>query len=523
MKRFSSVEDVLRHYENLGRGTDRLPIQYARVSRADLQNYAPIVEKLLATDYNNLCGFSFSEILEAVSTVISHPTSDYLKDTKAKCGVNASINENFLGTTQAQAPFPIPNEGLVLSMYNSVLPYITKIFDLKGVRGYIYYMTLKAINAQGNVSIGDLMASPTTLSKQAQGFVSTRIPSTILEPLVAGTTDYTITIPGAPIAPQSLEISIDGQSGLFKDFSSNVDGTAVSLQSVGGDLGKCVVNLNTGIGTISLTTAPVAGGLSIRGSYNRDVQTEGGAIANMAKVAPVLENAFLEARDYTVQSETNLQQERLSQIVLGTDWDMELEKLMHDIYDKEIANSIIADMFSKAPGSSINPYDIAPNVNTGDNRLFNTQFFGKAVTRINTSIMKASGNNAWGGLSTYITGIDLLPILRDLPGFVTSSDDSSMGGPTLIGTYHNTPVIMTYDTSSLSASQIMGIYKSNKQEFLTASVFGTFILPLIREVFDLNNLSINKKQLIASAAQQTLVPNLIGAMTVQNLDQVGLA
>ena len=46
------------------------------------------------------------------------------------------------------------------------------------------------------------------------------------------------------------------------------------------------------------------------------------------------------------------------------------------------------------------------------------------------------------------------------------------------------------------------------QSFCTSAVYGQSVLPIVRDIFDPNNLNINRKQLIAGAAMKTIVPHL---------------
>jgi hypothetical protein len=457
--------------------------------------------------------------MEALSHVSSHSPASYINDCK---NTKSCISESFLGTTQAQAPFPVLNKGLVLYMYEkSVLPYLAHVFDLKGNRGLAYYMDLVATNTAGDVTEGDLVASPKTISKQTTNFVGTKITNRSVETTVQAQAEYAFTIPSAPIAPQSLVITVDGVSGYLKDISSGTSGVVV-LANLDGKIGDCQVDLNTGEATLVLANAPTQSGLNINATFNRDVQTEEGARNNMASVAPKLEAVQLEAEDFSVKTETNLQQQRLAQVIFGTDWNEEVDNMLGMVYNREIANKVVKDVRDHIPTASKFSYDITPNSQTGDNRLFNTAFFGVVLRKLNTMISKASGLTGIGKLSTFVVNMDLIPVLEALPKFVSvDAGENYMGGMALVGTYDGIPVLAAYDPI-VPAGEIIGMFKSKKQAFLTPAVFGTFILPVIRDVFDYNNLAINKKQLIASAAEKVVAPTLSSKITVTGLDRIGL-
>lgn len=515
--KFTNIEQVQNEFMNQSNGSSKLAKSNVRYQ--DISEHAESLEYLLNTEYNTISGYTFSEVMEALSHVTSNTTVDYLND----CKMNKScINESFLGTTQAQAQFPVLNKGLVLYMYEkSVLPYLAHVFDLKGNRGLAYYMNLTATNSVGDVHANDIIASPKVLSKQTTNFVSTKINNLAVETTISGQDTYTFPIAPAPIQPQSLIITVDGVSGHLQDLSNDVSGI-VFMTNIDGKVGDATVDLNTGIVTLVLAVAPAQSGLNIRATFNRDVQTEQGGISNQARVAPKLESVQLEAEDFSVFTETNLQQQRLAQVIFGTDWNEEVDNMLGMVYNKEIANKVTADISSQIPTASLFSYDITPNANTGDNRLFNTSYFGVVLRKLNTMISKASGLTGLSKLSCLITNMDLIPVLESQPKFVSvDAGENYMGGMALVGTYDGIPVLAAYEPI-LASGEIIGLFKSQKQAFLAPAVFGEFITPVIRDVFDYNNLAINRKQLIASAASKVVAPTLASKITVTGLDTIGL-
>ncbi len=162
--KFQTVADVKKTFLSRSMGGDILP-EHAGVRLQDLDKHAHLVERLLQSDYNKISGFSFSEIMEAVSYIASNYNSPYYLNKVQEVGmkVNESaltgetdytevVSEAFEGTTIAQSPFPIPSVGMSLYHYErAVLPFLAHVFDLKGNRGYVYYQRLNALNFKGNV------------------------------------------------------------------------------------------------------------------------------------------------------------------------------------------------------------------------------------------------------------------------------------------------------------------------------------------------------------------------------------
>ena len=528
--KFTQFDQVVAEFKNRSNGSNilRTGLYTAPVRLSELSEHKEDVEYLLGTEYNTISGMTFSEIMEGVSNVITNDASEYLNDNKM---LNGMLSESFIGTTQAQTQFPVLNKGLVMYQYEkSVLPYLAHVFDLKANRGLAYYMELIAQNTQGDGSKGDIIASPKTLSKQTTNFITTKVTGKIVETLVQGQDSYTIYLGGGQstpisIQPQSLVLTVDGLGDAkLEDLSNDKDGTAIYLTNVDGKVGDATVNLNTGEITIVLAVAPAQSGGKIRATFNRDVQTIAGGATNQAVVAPQLTSVQLNAEDFSVFTETNLHQQRLAQVIFGMDWNAEVDNLLGACYNREIANKVLADIVANIPSTSVTPYDITSTLQTGDNRYFNTAFLSVPFNTLSKNISKASGLTGLNKVSSYAVNVDAMPVIQNLPKFkAVETGENFMGGMALVGTYDNVPVIQAYEpilAGSASGAEVVGIYKSKEREFLTAAVVGQFILPVIRDIFDQNNLAVNRKQLIASAATKTVVPKLASKLVINGIDSL---
>ena len=121
MAKFNNLEQVKKEFLLRSNGGDRLKLHQTRYS--DIDKYAPIVERLLDTDYNKVSGFSFTELMEAVSLVAeNYGSADYAnaikRDSKAtkldeSIGRTIEGESNFWAisealdtATTAQAPYP---------------------------------------------------------------------------------------------------------------------------------------------------------------------------------------------------------------------------------------------------------------------------------------------------------------------------------------------------------------------------------------------------------------------------------
>lgn len=550
MAKFNNLEQVKKEFLLRSNGGEKLKLHSTRFS--DIDKYAPIVERLLDTDYNKVSGFSFSELMEAVSLVAeNYSSADYAnairhdsKATKLDESVGReiegennfwAISEALNPATTAQAPYPVPSIALTTFQYEkAVLPYLCHQFDLKGNRGLVYYQKITAENAKGNVNAGDLLGSPKEMGKQPVDFVGTKnVTKEKIGTLASGDTEPTpvsgdaIVLQYHPIQPGSLVINVTGKDGYFKDFAQEGNPTVAALYSIGGDLGKATVNYTTGEVTIKLTTAATKAE-DVFATYARDIETISGGQANMARAQVSLDSKQLEAEDFSVFTETSIYQEALSKAIFGLDWNSQVDEALAALYNKEVANKIVAEIEAAIPDESVATHSIN-KITGGNNDLFNVQFISVVLGRLGAMITKASGigNNK---LSALVINIDMLPIFKALPKFTASNADFEevMGGMYLAGLYDGMPVIVGFPVEdatgevnlALAPGEVIGLYKSKTKDFLTPYVWGTFILPIIRDIFDQDNMAVNRKQLIASAAGAVVAERLAAKYTITGLDAI---
>ena len=537
MAKFNNLDEVKKAFLLESNGSDRIKRHNTRFS--DIDRYAPIVERLLDTDYNKISGFSFSEIMEAISLVAeNYGSADYanaIRRDKNAVQLDESIGRTVEGdnnfwaisealdtATTAQAPYPVPAINLTTYQYEkSVLPYLCHQFDLKGNRGLVYYQKITAANTKGNIKEGDLLGSPKEMSAQPLDFAGTKnIEKEEIGTLATGETDVTGNLEYFPIQPGSLIITVEGKEGYFKsfkDFAQEGNPEVAALYPIGGNLGKATVNYRTGEVSIELAEAPATSGGGVFASYRRDIETIEGGKVNMARAQVSLESKQLEAEDFSIFTETSIYQEALSKAIFGQDWNSMVDEALAALYNKEVANKIVAEIKEEIPTESIATHSIN-KITGGNNDLFNVQFISVVLGKLGAMITKASGigNNK---LSALVIHIDLLPIFRALPKFTASNADFEevMGGMYLAGLYDGMPVIVGYDPI-LASGEVIGLYKSKNKDFLTPYVWGTFILPIMRDIFDQDNLSVNRKQLIASAAGAVVAERLAAKYTITDLD-----
>ena len=536
MAKFNNLEQVKKEFLLRSNGSDRLQRHNTRFS--DIDRYAPIVERLLDTDYNKVSGFSFTELMEAVSLVAeNYGSADYanaIRRDKNAVQLDESIGRTIEGdsnfwaisealdtATTAQAPYPVPAINLTTYQYEkSVLPYLCHQFDLKGNRGLVYYQRIEAKNSKGNIKEGDLLGSPKEMGAQPLDFAGTKnIEKEEVGTLETGAVEVAGTLKYHPIQPGSVVITVEGMKGYFKDFAQEGNPEVAAMLPIGGDLGKATVNYKTGEVAVELAEAPATSGGGVFASYRRDIETIEGGEANMARAQVTLDFKQLEAEDFSIFTETSIYQEALSKAIFGQDWNSMVDEALAALYNKEVANKIVAEIKEQIPEESIGTHSIN-KITGGNNDLFNVQFISVVLGKLGAMITKASGigNNK---LSALVINIDMLPIFRALPKFTASNADFEevMGGMYLAGLYDGMPVIVGYEPV-LAPGEVVGLYKSRNKDFLTPYVWGTFILPIIRDIYDTSNLAVNRKQLIASAAGQVVAERLAAKYTITDLDAI---
>ena len=141
------------------------------------------------------------------------------------------------------------------------------------------------------------------------------------------------------------------------------------------------------------------------------------------------------------------------------------------------------------------------------------------------SVLRKKINQASGiplkKFTTFVININLLPIFEALPKFTvsTANDEDQMGGMFLAGMYDGIPVVCAYD-DILGEGECIALYKGQSQEFLTPHVLGIFMDPVVRDVFDQNNLAINRKQLMSTIGTKCIAQNLAAKLTVDGVDDL---
>lgn len=544
MAQFKTLEDVKQAFMVRSGGTDVVEA-HAGIRYSDLDKHAHIVERLLDTDYNHVSGFSFSEIMEAISTVATNFNSpEYVNATRQGQGaiqVSESyatteseyyaMNEAFDGTTMSQAPFPVPAVQLVTYQYEkSVIPFLAHQFDLKGNRGMIYFVNIKALNDKGNVKANDLLGSPKELGTQNIAFVGTRATNHCPDdaenwPTTTTTAKEYVLKTGVKLQPGSVSITLDNAEGTLMDVATPdaKTGTATML-CVGGNFATATVNYATGEIAITLKETPAVAGGKFHANFNRDVEEYD--TTNIAEAEVELKSKQLVAENFSVKTRTNLYQEALAKAVFGIQWNTVVDDALAGLYNKEVANKITSEIRANIIAQNVATHDITNGIKAeagalgGNNALFNVQFVSVVLNKIKKLIQVSSGL-ALTRLSAIVINADVLPVIEALPKYKQAENqfEDNMGGMVLIGTYDGIPVLCGY-APVVEAGEVIGLFKSKKQDFLAPYAFGTFVLPVLRDIYDQNNLATNRKQLIASAAGEVVAERLAAKLTLSGIDDI---
>jgi hypothetical protein len=546
MAKFQTVEDVKKAFLMRSGGSDVLE-NHRGFRYSDIDKLAPVVEELLKTDYNTHVGYGFSEVMEAISHFQqAFGTRTYINDFNAggnsdkvseslyrdvdlsACEDNFfSTCESFEGTTAQQAPYPVPSLSFVMYRYEkSVLPFLTHLFDLRGNRGLIYFQKITSVDGMGSIAAKDELGNPRQYVKQPDAYATTKINNEKLGTLATGDDDFEATLKFKP-QPGSLIVNIDGEEGWFQDIQEAQAHKAnkAILTSINGNLGYATFDYETLKLNITLANAATAEA-NVRASYNREVELkEAGedATRRIPRFTMSVEAEQVITENVSIQTETNIYQEALARAIFGLDWNAEVDKAMGMIYNKEMANKVLREINEVIPAKNLIQHDITATLNTtgtGDNKLFNVQFMAVIFSVLRKKINQASGIPV-KKFTTLVININLLPIFEALPKFTvaTANDEDQMGGMFLAGTYDGIPVVCAYD-DILGEGECIALYKGQSQEFLTPHVLGIFMDPVVRDVFDQNNLAINRKQLMSTIGTKCIAQNLAAKLTVEGVDDL---
>ena len=546
MAKFETVKDVQKAFLMRSGGSDVLE-NHRGFRYGDIEKLAPVVESFLKTDYNNIVGYGFSEVMEAISHFQqAFGTRTYINDFNAggnsdkvseslyrdvdlsACEDNFfSTCEAFEGTTAQQAPYPVPSLSFVMYRYEkSVLPFLTHLFDLRGNRGLIYFQKITSMDAMGTVAEKDELGNPRQYVKQPDAYATTKINNEALGTLATGEADFEATLKFKP-QPGSLFVNIDGEEGWSQDIQEAQahKGNIAILTSINGNLGYATFDYETKKLNITLANAATAEA-KVRATYNREIELKEAGVDETRRIPRFTMSVEAEqviTENVSVQTETNIYQEALARAIFGLDWNAEVDKAMGMIYNKEMANKVLREINEVIPAKNLVQHDItsmlSPN-GGGDNKLFNVQFMSVVFSVLRKKINQASGIPL-KKFTTFVININLLPIFEALPKFTVSiaNDEDQMGGMFLAGMYDGIPVVCAYD-DILGEGECIALYKGQSQEFLTPHVLGIFMDPVVRDVFDQNNLAINRKQLMSTIGTKCIAQNLAAKLTVDGVDDL---
>ena len=552
--KFKTVEDVKKAFRTVAAGADTLP-RHGGFRYGDIDKHSAVLEEILDSDYNKISGFSRSEIFEAVSHLQTQfGTNAYLSDCRANRvpvseslyeGVNLSdcednyysVCEAFEATTAQQAPYPVPSISFVTYRYEkTVLPFLCHLFDLRGNRGLVYFQKITAVNSLGTIEKGDELGRAGRMPAQPNAFATTHIVNEEIGELNDGVAEYEFELKFVP-HPGTLIVTLDGHTGYFQDFQAEKaqDNKGI-LTPVGEALGFATVEYPTEAEQAAGKKAKVkinlavagAKGLKVRADYNRDVETHQGGVERQARFTMSVEAEHIVTENISIFTETNLYQEALSRAIFGLDWNDEVDRAMAMIYNKEMANKVITEIRDRIPATNLLSHDITSTLalpggtatGTGDNKIFNVQFLAIVMGALNKVINKSSGIDA-RRFTTFVVNIDVLPIFEGMDKYTqtTVDQEDQMGGMFLAGTYDGIPVVAGYDPI-IPEGEVIGLFKSKSQDFLTPYVLGTFMDPVIRDIYDQDNLSINKKQMIATIGGKNIAPQLSGKLTMTGINDL---
>ena len=546
MAKFETVKDVQKAFLMRSGGSDVLE-NHRGFRYGDIEKLAPVVESFLKTDYNKYVGYGFSEVMEAISHFQqAFGTRTYINDFNAggnsdkvseslyrdvdlsACEDNFfSTCEAFEGTTAQQAPYPVPSLSFVMYRYEkSVLPFLTHLFDLRGNRGLIYFQKITSVDAMGKIAEKDELGNPRQYVKQPDAYATTKINNEALGTLATGEADFEATLKFKP-QPGSLFVNIDGEEGWFQDIQEAQahKGNIAILTSINGNLGYATFDYETKKLNITLANAATAEA-KVRATYNREIELKEAGVDETRRIPRFTMSVEAEqviSENVSVQTETNIYQEALARAIFGLDWNAEVDKAMGMIYNKEMANKVLREINEVIPAKNLVQHDItsmlSPN-GGGDNKLFNVQFMSVVFSVLRKKINQASGIPL-KKFTTFVININLLPIFEALPKFTvsTANDEDQMGGMFLAGMYDGIPVVCAYD-DILGEGECIALYKGQSQEFLTPHVLGIFMDPVVRDVFDQNNLAINRKQLMSTIGTKCIAQNLAAKLTVDGVDDL---
>lgn len=325
-----------------------------------------------------------------------------------------------------------------------------------GLTSHVEYNDFKEIKAQttrGNVTSGDIIASPQAPPDVLPyGYASARITAEQLVKTQNGVYVYTtdsagdIELSNTPVRKFTVRVYVTIGANTYEATDSEGDGI---LRGYG--IQGATIDYETGvIDTITLTPDPGAGEPWVYADYSQDME----GADDLPKVITALSTKAVNARVYALKDTIGLEQSYALRRRFGMIAEDEIATDLIAAINSELMTTLIRIAVANLPAGSTTDWDRTPP--DGVSLFEHKMSFLDSVASAEANLLAYAGR---GTVNTMIAGRNVAAIIGTLPGFEKISDSTTIG-PHIYGTLNGMTVVRVPSAiGTFTVNHVLCLYK----------------------------------------------------------------
>jgi len=392
------------------------------------------------------------------------------------------------GTANDLGKLPALAFDIITASYGaSIIPMIASTQPIEEEKGIVYFKNVKALNTRGNVTANQLTKSGNAAPAVYPEGYAGEVVTLSLGNTASADLDYSGTISGGPLRPNTLKIEVvDLGLKAVDDGDGNLMG--VGMQGT--------INYATGAWAIDLLADP-AGTYAITGQVGTDFEAGG----TLPKIASTNGSTDIEAEIFALGTEMGMFKAFAMQKRFGIVAEDDMVADLTNEITGEIGNTLIARLAAAAQGNTN-----WSKTHVGYSWTEHLESLKTAITESESVIL---GNAGRGVVNTLIAGPTAASYLASLKGFKKSPVSAS--GPQFYGTLDNMTVIRA---PQVNTNTIYTLYKGRGM-FDAPAVYAPYMPLFVTGSLPVGNNPLLKQGVAAVwAGLKSVIPGFISKVTV---------
>lgn len=393
---------------------------------------------------------------------------------------------------------PIPTvafDVITMTYATSPISLIASVQPIDEETGVVYLKTLRATSTRGNVTAGQVLATPNKLPDVVPyGYARETQTQLSAATTAAGTKSYSFTLAQDNLRPGTVKVEIATITDVI--LSDNGQGKLIGYNAQG------TINYETGAITLLLVNDPGAGkAINVTFGTNFEGADDIPTLSSEYSTIPVT------AEIYALKDS------------IGMNYSYAMRKRFGVVAEDEVANHLISALNSEITNTMIQKYRVKAMGNTnwsktpdsGVSYAEHKQTFYDAIASVEAQILSNTGK---GIISVMIAGKTACATLSTLPGFTRVTDGNTQG-PHIYGTLNGVIVIRVPMSSVLPDSEILCIYNNQTSPFESAGVYAPYMPLMVTQTLpDGRNPLRNQRAACVWAATEVMIPGFVSKLTI---------